>query len=161
MEIIDTTFFDAAAEVAEKSLCLRDKCGAVIVFRGRVIATGYNAPPNDDIANRKCLCDFPTVNRKKPKSSCLCCDHAEVRAILNMIKDAGRRKFEGMTLYFTRIDKNGVIETSGEPYCTECARFALHNGISFWVLNHDTGPRLYTAQEYYDISYDFHLTSLK
>lgn len=143
--------------VAVKSLCLRDKCGAVIIINDNIVAEGYNAPPNDDLRNRKCELDFPTINRKKPKASCQCCDHAEVRAITSALKN--NIDLTGSTMYFTRIDKDGNIAFSGEPYCVECSRFALHSGIANWALWHEDGIKLYEACEYNDLSFNFHLDS--
>lgn len=42
----DETWFAVAHDVAKRSLCTRDKVGAVIVSAtNRIIATGYNGPP--------------------------------------------------------------------------------------------------------------------
>ena len=51
-----------AAETAKKALCLRAKCGAVIVKNGIIIGRGYNAPPLDTIENRMCHQD--TIRRR-------------------------------------------------------------------------------------------------
>ncbi len=152
---INLEWFNIAAKSAQKSLCLRDKCGAAIVLNGKVIAEGYNAPPQDSLDNQKCGYDFPVAHRKKPKSDCTCCMHAEWRAIMDALK-AGV-DLAGSTLYFTRVDDQGQILFSGEPYCTVCSRLALDAGISFWALWHDPEPMLYDAQEYNDLSYAFHL----
>jgi deoxycytidylate deaminase len=153
--IIEMKFFDAAAEVAKKSLCLRDKCGAVIILNGRVIGTGYNAPPGDNLANQKCRYDFPVEYRRKPKSDCTCCRHAEVRAIQDALW-SGVKDFDGSVMYFTRIDENGKKKFSGEPYCIVCSGDALDNGIGYWALLHDYGPTLYDAQDYNNLSFQFH-----
>lgn len=43
----DDTWLDVAAVVARRSLCVRDQVGAVVVDpRNRVVATGYNGPPD-------------------------------------------------------------------------------------------------------------------
>jgi deoxycytidylate deaminase len=42
----DKTWFNVANVVAKRSLCVRDKVGAVIVdSMNRIVATGYNGPP--------------------------------------------------------------------------------------------------------------------
>jgi deoxycytidylate deaminase len=156
----DIYFFREAAKIAKLSLCCRDKCGAVIVLQNEIISSGFNAPPNNDEANRKCNIVFPTANRKKPKSDCTCCNHAEWNAV-----DAAKATgidLTGSTLYFTRVDKGtGKIVYSGEPYCTVCSRIVLQSGISFWKVWHDFETiRTYTAKEFNNLSYEFHLFTL-
>lgn len=42
----DDTWLDVAADVARRSLCVRDQVGAVIVdYQNRIVSTGYNGPP--------------------------------------------------------------------------------------------------------------------
>jgi deoxycytidylate deaminase len=148
-------FFEQAAKVAERSLCLKAKCGAIIVVDNHIIASGYNAPPRNDISNRKCNLHFPVTNRKKPKSDCTCCVHAEWRAITNALR-VYHGSFKGSTLYFTRVDDNGEIIYSGEPYCTVCSRLALDVGIETWALWHEDGIKLYDAKKDNDLSFEFH-----
>ncbi len=147
-------FFTCAADAAKKSLCLRDKCGAVIVKNGKVIGEGYNSPPNNNPLNRKCDYRFSIKNRKKPKADCTCCVHAEWRAIIAALKSG--TDITGSTLYFTRVDLAGALVHSGDPYCTVCSRLALDVGIKYWVLWHESGIKIYDAKTYNDISYEFH-----
>lgn len=151
---IDPRYFDHAARIARSATCLRDKCGTVIILDDVVIAEGYNAPPNDDDGNRKCDYPFPLEGRKKPKSDCTCCVHAEWRAIMQAMLLG--KDLSNATLYFTRIDDEGNIVPSGEPYCTVCSRLALDAGIGYWALLHEDGRRLYEAKTYNDLSYKFH-----
>lgn len=141
-----------AGKEAEKSLCLRDKCGAVVVLDGEIIGRGFSGPVNGDIANRKCELDL--VASVKPKSDRTCCVHAEWRAIIDAIRQRGNIK--GSTLYFTRVDEAGRLIRSGKPYCTVCSRLALDNGIRFFALWHDSGIKLYETPEYNELSYQFH-----
>lgn len=145
-------YFKKAAEIAEKALCLHDKCGAVVVLDSKIIGEGYNGPACDSISNRKCNIDL--INSLKPKSDRTCCVHAEWRAIV----DAVRRKgdIRESTLYFTRVDENGNILKSGQPYCTVCSRLALDTGVKYFALWHDAGIKLYDANEYNELSYKFH-----
>lgn len=149
----DEHFFKEAAKEAEKALCLRDKCGAVIVLENIIIGRGYNAPPNDDISQRKCGDDYGIS--PKPKSDRTCCMHAEWRAIIDAIRNRG--DISGSVLYFTRIDDGGNILKSGKPYCTVCSRLALDTRIKFFGLWHEEGVKFYETQEYNDLSYQFHL----
>lgn len=42
----EDTWFEVAAVIAQRSLCVRDQVGAVIVdANNRIVATGYNGPP--------------------------------------------------------------------------------------------------------------------
>jgi len=146
------SFFELAGKEAKKSLCLRDKCGAVVVKNGEVVGRGYNAPPNDDISQRMCQTDYRTS--LKPKSDRTCCVHAEWRAILDAVRNYS--DISGSALYFTRIDQNGNLQRSGQPYCTVCSRLALDAGIKYFGLWHEEGIKLYDTKEYNLLSYDFY-----
>lgn len=146
------SWMQEAAKVAERALCLRAKCGTVIVKDGEIIGRGYNAPPLDDEKNRKCLDEYDFSG--KPKYDHTCCMHAEWRAILNALKENGE-KVEGSKLYFTRVDENGDILKSGEPFCTVCSRFALDVGIGEFFLWHEEGVCSYPTDEYNNLSYSY------
>jgi deoxycytidylate deaminase len=143
-------YFILAGEEAKKSLCLRDvtgdKCGAVIVLHGEIVGRGYNAPPGDDVTQRRC--------HLEPKSDRTCCLHAEWRAILDAVAHG---KAKGATLYFVRVDSEGNVKyTSGAPYCTVCSRLALDTGIAYFALRMKEGAKLWDTKSYNDISYAFH-----
>jgi len=146
-------WFHEAAKIAAQALCKRDRCGAVIVKDDTVIGSGYAAPPQDDMENMKCHFEYPAEVRK-PKSDRTCCMHAEWRAILDALK-RNPEKVAGSTLYFTRVDDNGRILFSGDPYCTVCSRLALDAGISLFVLWQEGGVSVYDMMEYNDLSYRF------
>lgn len=141
-----------AAKIAEKALCLRAKCGTVVVKDGEVIGEGYNATPLDDLRNQICLDEYDFSG--KPKYDHTCCMHAEWRAILDATK-RNPEKLKGSKLYFTRVDEQGNIIKSEEPYCTVCSRLALDVGIAEFLLWHDAGICAYPTDEYNKISYDY------
>lgn len=145
-------WMNEAAKVAEKALCLKAKCGTVIVKDGNIIGQGYNAPPLDDDKNRTCLDEYDFSG--KPKYDHTCCMHAEWRAVLDAMKQ-NSEQLEGSQLYFTRIDEDGNIKKSGEPYCTICSRFALDVGIAEFLLWHDKGICSYPTDEYNKLSYAY------
>ncbi len=145
-------YFFEAGEVAKNALCLRDRCGAIIVSNGEIVARGYNAPPNDNILKRKCTLELR--ESRKPKSDRTCCLHAEWRAIILAVKSG--KSLLGSTLYFTRIDKDGNLKRSGSPYCTVCSRLALDVGIEYFALWQDSGVVVFTTDDYNDESYQFH-----
>ncbi len=148
-------YFQEAGRVAMRALCQRDRCGAVIVKGGKVIAEGYNAPPLDNASNMKCALELR--ESPKPKSDRTCCLHAEWRAIIGAI--ASGTILKGSTLYFTRIDEGGALKRSGMPYCTVCSRLALDVGIAYFGLWQEGGIMLYETKEYNDKSYEFHTLS--
>ena len=146
-------YFKEANKEATKALCLRDKCGAVVVKDGVIVGRGYNGPPQDNLEQRKCLNEYPK-ELKKPKSDRTCCVHAEWRAIINAQKNSPN--LTGSSLYFARVNGEGELLPSGEPYCTVCSRLALDVGIMYFCLNHENGSRCYDTSNYNDLSYEFH-----
>lgn len=146
-------YFAKAGIVAEQSLCLRDKCGAIVVSNDKIVGKGFSGPAGNNILHRKCNLDL--VDSKKIKSDRTCCVHAEWRAILDAIKNT--KDISGSTLYFTRVDDKGTIIKSGEPYCTVCSRLALDVGIAYFGLWHDDGITIYDTDEYNELSYQFHI----
>ncbi len=146
-----------ATRVAEGALCLKAKCGTVIVNNGEVIGKGYNAPPIDDIKNRTCLDEHQSF--KKPDFDRTCCMHAEWRAIIDALKN-NPDKIVGSSLYFSRVGEGGEVKKSGQPYCTVCSRFALDTGIRHFLLWQEEGVADYLTDEYNKLSYDFHKDNL-
>lgn len=142
--------FEAAAREARKSLCLRSACGAVLVDRaGTILGTGYNAPPKDDLSLR--VCGHFGPSSRKPKADRTCCVHAEWRALCHAI-ETSPQLVVGANMVFVRVDPRGVIQRSGQPYCTVCSRLALDVGVSEWSLWHSEGIRIYPAVEYHRLS---------
>ncbi|MFA5086807.1 MAG: NUDIX domain-containing protein [Candidatus Paceibacterota bacterium] len=140
-----------AANSAERALCLNAKCGAVIVKDDEIIGSGYNAPPLDKEENR--MCGKEIIN-DKPNYDKTCCVHAEWRAITSALKN-DPTKIKGAKLYFARINDQGEIIKSGQPYCTVCSRLALDAGIDKFVLWHAAGIGEYGADEYNQLSYAY------
>jgi hypothetical protein len=149
----DEEYMREAAKEASKALCLRDKCGCVVVLNGEIIGRGYNAPPQDDVSQRKCELDL--IASPKPKSDRTCCVHAEWRALTDAIKN--KKDISGSELYFTRVDEKGDIKKSGKPYCTVCSRLALDLGLAYFALWHEDGIKKYDTKTYNDLSYQFHI----
>lgn len=145
-------FLSLAASVATRALCLKARCGTVIVKDGIVIGSGYNAPPLDNIDDRRCLEAYDFSG--KPKYDHTCCIHAEWRAIMDALK-TNPDKIKGSKLYFVRIDDQGNIKKSGEPFCTVCSRLALDSGIAEFFLWHEKGITSYPTDEYNRLSYAY------
>lgn len=140
-----------AAKLAERSLCLRSRCGAFISQGAMTLGAGFNGPPQNDPKHRRCGQVEPS--RLKPKSDRTCCLHAEWRALASAQQHV--EVLPGAILYFARVDERGVLQKSGRPYCTVCSRLALDAGIASWVLWHDDGIRVYDAAEYNDLSHQY------
>ena len=149
-----------AAKVAENALCIKAKCGTVIVKGGEIIGSGYNAPPLDDVKNATCLDEYQVFD--KPHFDRTCCMHAEWRAIIDALRN-NPNKITGSKLYFSRTDKEkkGEIKKSGQPYCTVCSRLALDIGISHFLLWQEDGIAEYATDEYNKLSYEYHKTIQK
>ena len=137
-----------AAKVAEGSLCLRVKCGSVVVKNKEVIGKGYNAPPLDNLEYRVCLDE----NRRSREYSYdhTCCIHAEERAMMDTLK-TNPKKMRGSKIYFTRLNESWAKN----PYCTVCSRMALDMGIAGFVLKHEDGICEYTTDEYTALSFEY------
>lgn len=149
-------FFRRAAECAKKATCKRDLCGAVIVKDDAVIGEGWNSPAGSDEDQRMCAMESYDWMKKK-KADKTCCVHAEWRAIMDALRKLPH-EIPGSTLYFTRIDGEGNILKSGEPYCTVCSRLVLDSGITKFALWQESGIRIFGAEEYNQRSYSFHQT---
>ena len=148
-------YFKAAGKQAEKSLCPRDKCGAILVLNDEIIGVGFSGAAKD---TEHRSVEENLINSKKPKSDRTCCIHAEWRAIIDGIKN--RKDITGSVLYFTRVDLSGNILKSGDPYCTVCSRLALDNGVKYFALWQESGIKLFNTKEYNDLSYSFHVAGL-
>lgn len=142
-------WINEAAKVAQQALCLKAKCGTVIVKDGEIIGSGYNAPPLDLEENR--MCD-KKYGPGRPKYDQTCCLHAEWRAIMGALRN-NPEKIAGSTLYFTRVNED--IKHWGQPFCTVCSRLILDVGIKEVVLPQEQGLCLYNAEEYNKISYNY------
>jgi deoxycytidylate deaminase len=146
-------YFREAKQEAQNALCLRSRCGAVVVDEiGVIIGRGYNAPPQNDLSILRC-------NRKHEldttfKSDKTCCVHAEQRAIMDALKN-NAAKLSGATIYFIRIDDNGEIKYSGKPYCTICSKMSLDVGIKYFALYHEEGFGVYDTKEYNELSFSY------
>jgi deoxycytidylate deaminase len=142
-------YFDRAREEAKKSLCLRSKCGAVVVKKDYPIGVGFNSPPQNWKTDY-CLKDSLPNDFKSNRD---CCVHAEERAIINAIERWGFQEVKDSALYFLRLDLNNNPLYAEKPYCTICSKLALDNGISKWFLSHEFGFVEYGTEEYNKISF--------
>ncbi len=115
-----------AAEVAQRSTCLRRQYGAVIVINDEIIATGYNGAPRGE---ENC-CDVGSCWRERHNiphgeqyEKCVAV-HAEQNAIIS----ASRQEMIGSTLYLAGFENGKPIENP-EP-CVICSRLIKNAGIA-------------------------------
>lgn len=149
------TYFQLAAEQAERATCKRAKCGSVIVADSEVIGAGFNAPPLGDESERYCDAEFDTT--LKPKYDKTCCVHAEWNAIIDGLKN-NAEKMAGATLYFMRIDDAGNFTDAVEPFCTVCSRLAMQSGLARFALWVDEVPKIYDVRDYNRETYEKYIT---
>lgn len=144
-------YMEEAARIARQALCLRAKCGTVIVKGDEIIGVGYNSPAGG-VENSRC--NWEVAFTHKPKSDRTCCMHAEWRAILDAVRNRGE-EVRDAELFFMRVDEEGLMTKAGKPYCTVCSRLALDVGIRTFYLWHEEGIAGYPTDEYDRMSYAF------
>ncbi len=144
-------FLFKAEEQAKLATCERAKCGAVIVKNYKVIGRGFNSPPGD--SEHLCHVDKKTLHEKVTDKTC--CAHAERRAMDNALSDFNKEILKGSMMFFSRLDDEGHMIFSGNPYCTRCSKDALDLKISKWVLRHKSGIYVYGAEEYHELSRNY------
>lgn len=120
-------YLSIAAQVAQRSTCLRRQYGAVIVKNDEIMATGYNGAPRGD---ENC-CDAGTCWREahgiphgEQYEKCVAV-HAECNAIIS----ASRNEMLGATLYLAGFEGLGNPIENPQP-CLMCARMIKNAGIA-------------------------------
>jgi len=125
-----------AVEAACMSPCGKSKRGVVIFGGSRASVVGFNGPP-DGFA-----CDGSDACREACGKVCR---HAEARAL--------DRCFDHTDLLHVKVI-GGLPVPSGPPSCWQCSRAIIDCGIKRVWLLHETGLRLYSAD-------DFHVQTLE
>jgi len=144
-------FIDETIQIARNSPCFRSKCGSIIVKDGKIIGSGFNAPPLGKKLDRCFKDDIP----KNFKSDRSCCIHAEERTIMDALRKHPEKIIDSR-LYFIRldIDTNEKLH-AGKPFCTICSKMALDAGIKEFVLWHKEGITVYDTDEYNTLSFEY------
>ena len=143
-------WFDVCAEVASRSLCRRALCGSVIVKDGKLLAEGFNSPPQNNDEYRTCLNEYDIPAGFRHDRTC--CIHAEQRAIENALK-AGK-DLAGSRIYFVAVDREGNKIKTTDLKCTICSRAVLDAGIKEFAFYAAEGVRVYEPAEVNALSYD-------
>lgn len=122
----DDTWLAVARAVAQRSLCVRRKVGAVIVTaQNRPVSTGYNGPPAGLGLVTPCSGLCPRANNKTADYDNCVAIHAEANALLF----AARSQYEGGTIYVTHI------------CCYGCAKLIANSGLSRVVIEFENTER--------------------
>ena len=109
----ETIFMDLAANLAQRSHCVKAQVGAVLTKDTRIISIGYNGPP---AGTHNCDEEWPETGcPRDARGSCSLALHAEENAILYAVKNGA--ELEGSTLYVTLSP------------CLPCARLIFSSGI--------------------------------
>ena len=122
----DEYFLDIAAAVAKRSTCLRRQYGAVIVKRGRIIATGYNGSAQgiEHCTDRGvCWREAHGIPHGERYEKCRAV-HAETNAIVAGYLDG----MYGATLYLVGFE-NGERLANARP-CEMCSRLIRNSGVA-------------------------------
>ena len=123
--IIDTRM-EMARTIARRSLCMRDKVGAIITdTTGRIVGEGYNGPPagfqhGNQPCNIWCKRSSAALSPSPDYSDCPSL-HAEANALLM----SDRSKRLGGTIYVT------------SHLCFGCAKLIANSGIQGVVIETD------------------------
>lgn len=109
----DKIFMNLAADLAQRSHCVKAQVGAVLTRDTRIISIGYNGPP---AGTHNCDEEWPDTGcPRDSRNSCSLALHAEENAILYAVKNGA--ELEGSTLYVTLSP------------CLPCARLIFSSGI--------------------------------
>lgn len=141
-------YLGLAAEEAKHSQCFRSRCGSVIVSDGKVIGKGFNSPPRNRTIDH-CFKDGLPADFKSDKT---CCVHAEQRALIDALTHHPT-EVPGARIYFIRLDDDGNMMRSGDPYCTICSKMVCDAWISEFLLWHEEGVCVYETEEYNMLSF--------
>ncbi len=136
---IDKTnyYLNIAKAVAERSTCLRKKCGCVIVNNDEIISTGYSGAPR----GRKNCIDLGFCTKKKlfpdvrhgGYDACRSV-HAEQNAIIS----ASRKEMIGATLYLVLFRPETGEYDEGANSCQTCRKLIINAGIKKVVVRGKT-----------------------
>ena len=125
-------YLDIAESVLERSTCLRNMLGALIVRNDEIISTGYNGAPR---GRSNCIdlgyCIRDRLNIPSGERYELCRSvHAEMNAIIS----ASRSECIGGTMYLVGRDtKSGELLAGLRP-CPMCRRMIINAGLSKVVV---------------------------
>ena len=132
----DEYYIKIAAQVSERSTCLRRHFGAVIVKNDHIVSTGYNGASH----GRQNCCDRKICYRIEhniPQGVGYLDKCRSVHAEMNAIIQASKEEMEGATLYLCGIENDGSF-TDAAP-CSMCKRVIINAGIETVIARQSNG----------------------
>jgi deoxycytidylate deaminase len=146
---LSTPLLEQLVSTAKKATCTRSKCGTIILAKDTedIIGTGYNSMPCNLVG--ECKKDLLPKDHKSDRT---CCMHAEVRAIMDVLKN-NPDKINGSKLIFLRLDSQGNPLPAEDIYCTICSKMALDAGVELFCLLTPSGWVSYQTDEYNILSF--------
>lgn len=148
-------YLQIAEATAQRSTCLKNYCGAVIVNYDQIISTGYNGAPR---GRKNCIdigtCYRVTHNIPSGTHYELCRSvHGESNAII----DADRSKMLHGTMYIYQYDPIARQVRKNPGCCMMCQRMIINAGIDEVIFADPDGigkcdgrPYGYRIQKAYD-----------
>jgi dCMP deaminase len=109
--------------VSNRSNCIKQKVGAIIVKNNRILSTGYNGTPSKltNCYEGECpRCNSDNINQGEDLDKCFCI-HAEENALLEI----GKSLADNATLYTTVYP------------CLLCSKLMIQCGITKVVYDRD------------------------
>lgn len=120
------TMLAKAAIIGQKSDVEKQKIGAILVYKKKIISTGFNKQKSHPLQSR--------LNRLR------CCEHKRERTFIHAEIDCLRKLKKipaGSKLFIGRIDKNGIRALS-RP-CEACLEYIRLCNIKEIVYNTSDG----------------------
>ncbi|MBC7743663.1 MAG: dCMP deaminase family protein [Flavobacterium sp.] len=142
----DQIFMNLAADLAQRSHCVKAQVGAVLTKDTRIISIGYNGPP---AGTHNCDVEWPETGcPRDSRGSCSLALHAEENAILYAVKNGAG--LQGSTLYITLSP------------CLPCARIIYSSGVKkVFYQNSYAGFKGLQSDEGVDFLNKFGIEALK
>ena len=138
-------FMSVAHEISKRSNCIKQRVGALVVRKNKIIAAGYNGTPFG-IKNcfeggcQRCLSD---AEQGEGLDNCLCL-HAEQNAIL----EVGFYKTQGSTLYSTSFPCNGCAKLITQAKIKQVVYSREYNSTLTREMFKEAGIEIVKYREY-------------
>lgn len=129
-------FFEKAKTMCEISDNPKNKVGAILVYKNKIVSVGFNQQKSNPIQKEYNVCRC-TEKRYFDVDKCNNSIHAETSAILNAQR-------LGINLsecsIFVYRQKKSKVQGLSKP-CKACQKLLLDNGITDWYYSLDDGWR--------------------
>lgn len=140
-------YLNIAKQVCQKSTCLRNRLGAVIVRDNQIISTGYCGAPRkskDCFDYSFCLREKENIPSGQRYELCRSV-HAEMNAIINAAR-AGVSLFKGdIYIYGENAPGDKLIETYP---CFICKKMVINAGLQKVICFGPQGIKIYNVSDW-------------